>query len=115
MNTFVNAADHSNTLFPSLSIPCGSLSPDPTQLRAEPGRSGAREGWWATLLSPVHLIAYTQPLWPAPLHGANAAYILANQFFLDLQLEDILQVAGSLTWTVSVDQLHRNKSEAVLE
>ena len=61
---------------------------------------------------PVHLIAYTQPRWPAPVHRANTAYILANWFFLDLQIEDVLQLIGSLTWTVFVDQLHRNKSEA---
>lgn len=64
---------------------------------------------------PVHLIAYTQPIWPAPVHGANTAYILANRFFLDLQIEDVLQVVGSLTWTVFVDRLPRNKSEAFLE
>lgn len=43
---------------------------------------------------PVHLIAYTQPIWPAPEHKAITVHVLAHQIFLDLQVEDVVQVDG---------------------
>ncbi|KAK9532866.1 hypothetical protein VZT92_010231 [Zoarces viviparus] len=46
----------------------------------------------------VHLIAYTQPIWPAPERGANTAYVLANRFLLDLKRRGRSpRVVGSLT------------------
>ena len=115
MNTFVNTAalQTAPAHFPLSSHPMWLLlllvprSSERSQVGPVPERAGGLH-----CSPPVHLIAYTQPLWPAPVHRANTAYILANWFFLDLQIEDVLQVAGSLTWTVFVDQLHRNKSEA---
>lgn len=82
--------------FLSPPIPCGSPSFGPTQLKEEPARSGAREGWWAT------------PLSACPPRCLHAAYLASScntgltphtswqtRYFLDLQVEDVLQVVGS--------------------
>lgn len=52
--------------FLSPPIPCGSPSLGPTQLREEPARSSAREGWWATQLS------------ACPPHCLHAAYLASS-------------------------------------
>lgn len=108
MQTHLLTLQHCRPLLPShvaflLLVPRSSES---SQVGPVPERAGGLH-----CSPPVHLIAYTQPIWPAPVHRANTAYILANRCFLDLQIEDVLQVVGSLTCTVFVGQLHGNKSE----
>lgn len=81
--------------FHSPPIPCGSLFS-----WSHTAQRGARSvqcqrgsvGYTALRLSTS---LPTRTIWPAPVHRANCAYILANRFFLDLQVEDILQVVGS--------------------
>lgn len=84
-------ADQSKT-HSSPPIPCGSASLGLVQIRQESVRCQR----WASGLHgspPVHLIAYTPSIWPAPV---SRAYNLADWLFHDLQVEDILQVVGSL-------------------
>lgn len=56
-------------------------------------------GQWLHGSPPVHLIAYMQSIWPAPV---RRAYKLAGRLFPDLRVEDILQVFGLFQETGSL-------------